>query len=319
MKIYRSLPEASPEFGPSALTIGNFDGVHLGHLAIMRRLTAIGRERGWKPSVLTFDPHPTRVVAPARAPRLLTTVGQRCALLAAAGVEQVLVLPFTADVARLSPEEFARDILHDALGARAVLVGDNFRFGNRASGDTARLAELGREYDFAEEIVPAVVVRGRVVSSSEIRRLIGEGQVGRAGRLLGRPYALEGEIIQGHGIGARQTVPTLNLKTEAEVLPLRGVYITRTTDLDGGREWPSISNLGFRPTFGGDDELSIETFLLAPLESAGPKRIRLEFLRRVREERKFESPEALKAQIFRDVARAQAFFRRVTRLRRSKS
>ncbi|HLJ18003.1 MAG TPA: bifunctional riboflavin kinase/FAD synthetase [Bryobacteraceae bacterium] len=313
-RLYRSLDEARANFPPSVLTIGNFDGVHVGHRAILGRVVAIGREHGWKPSVLTFDPHPTKIVAPARAPRLLTTLEQRCALFAGAGIEQVLALPFTAEIARLTPEEFVSSILDRALGACAVLVGDNFRFGHRQAGDTARLSELGREHGFFVEIVPAISLRGRIASSSEIRRLIGDGNVSLACRLLQRPYALEGDVVPGHGVGSRQTVPTLNLKTQAEVLPLRGVYITRTADLDSQRQWPSISNVGYRPTFGGDDELSIETFLLAPLEGPTPGCIKLEFLRRIREERKFESPEALKIQILHDVARAQTYFRRLEAL-----
>jgi riboflavin kinase/FMN adenylyltransferase len=310
LRLYRNLEEARTSFAPSALTIGNFDGVHAGHRAIMRRVAAVGAEHGWKPSVLTFDPHPAKIVAPSRAPRLLTTLEQRCPLFEQVGIEQVLALPFTHEIARLTPEEFVVSVLEQSLGARAVLVGDNFRFGHRQAGDTRLLTELGRAHGFVVEVVPAVSMRGGPISSSEVRRLVGKGKVSRAGRLLERPYTISGEVVTGHGVGSRQTVPTLNLKTAAEVLPLRGVYITRTRDLDSARVWPSISNLGYRPTFGGDEELSIETFLLAPLAGPSPGRIEVEFLRRVRDERKFESPEALRAQILRDVARAQTYFRR---------
>lgn len=309
-RLYRSLEEARSGFAPSALTIGNFDGVHCGHRAILRRVIEVAAERGWKPSVLTFDPHPAKIVAPARAPRLLTTLSQRCALFAGAGIEQVLALPFTNEIAMLTPEEFVARVLESGLGAHAVFVGDNFRFGHRQAGDTQLLAELGRDHGFLVEAVPAVSWRGGPISSSEVRRLIEQGKVSRAGRLLARPYGLSGEVIPGRGVGSRQTVPTLNLKTAAEVLPMRGVYITRTKDLETARVWPSISNIGYRPTFGGDEELSIETFLLAPLDGSPPRRIEVEFFRRVRDERKFESPEALRAQILRDVARAQSYFRR---------
>jgi riboflavin kinase/FMN adenylyltransferase len=158
-----------------------------------------------------------------------------------------------------------------------------------------------------------VKCRGQIVSSSEIRRLIETGDVARACRMLGRPYSLSGEVVPGQGIGSKQTVPTLNLHTLAEVLPLRGVYITRTWDLGSDRRWNSISNIGYRPTFGGDT-LTIESFLLERFEEPTPERIRVEFLRRVRDERKFGSPEALKAQIFRDVRQAQTFFRRLKRV-----
>jgi riboflavin kinase/FMN adenylyltransferase len=192
-----------------------------------------------------------------------------------------------------------------------VLVGDNFRFGHLHAGDTRLLERLGTEHGFCVEVIPAVRMRGRVVSSSEVRRLIGEGNVALAGRMLGRCHAVAGPVVRGHGIGSKQTVPTLNLAPAAEVLPANGVYITRTTDTEGGRSWPSVTNVGYRPTFGGD-ALAIETFLLEPLEGAGPRAIRVEFLKRLREEVKFDSPAELKAQILRDVGRANAYFRRLS-------
>jgi riboflavin kinase/FMN adenylyltransferase len=221
------------------------------------------------------------------------------------GIEQALVLPFTTEIARLAPEEFVGQVLLQTLGAKIVLVGENFRFGHKQSGDTKTLGRL-----IETRIVGAVKCRGRIVSSSSVRELIDSGDVSRACRFLNRHYALSGEVVHGHGIGTKQTVPTLNLDTRAEVLPRRGVYITRTVDPDADRKWNSITNIGFRPTFGGEDALSIETFLLQPLGGETPARIRVEFLRRVRDERKFESPEALKAQIMRDVGRANVFFRR---------
>jgi riboflavin kinase / FMN adenylyltransferase len=294
--------------GPSAVTIGNFDGVHAGHRHIMQRVVALARENGWTAAVLTFDPHPAKVVAPDRAPKLLTTIEQRCELMRDAGIDRILVLPFTGEIAKLTPEKFVRQILVDEMQARAVLVGDNFRFGHRASGDTRLLCELGQTCGFTTEVVSGVCRHNRVVSSTEVRRLIEAGNVSLACRLLERPYALEGEVVGGHGIGSKQTVPTLNLDTQAEVLPATGVYVTRTQA--DQRVWQSITNVGFRPTFDGD-RLTIETYLLSPLEGDTPKRIRVEFLHRVREERKFESPEALKAQILKDVERAQAYFRRI--------
>ena len=301
------------DFGPTALTIGNFDGVHAGHREILRRVVALARERGWKPSVLTFDPHPARIVAPDRAPRLLTTPEERARLMREEGIEQVLILPFTRELAGFSPERFVREIVVERLEARAVLVGDNFRFGHEHAGDTRLLAELGRRYGFLVEAVPAIRMRGRVVSSSEVRRLVEAGSVALAGRLLARPYALEGEVVPGHGIGSKQTVPTLNLAPAAEVMPARGVYVTRTSDSASGRRWISVTNIGTRPTFGGDS-VTVETFLLDPLEGASPRVIRVEFLERLREERRFDDAAALKVQILRDVARARAYFRRVSRI-----
>ncbi len=190
--IYRSLAEVPPDFGPCAITIGNFDGVHKGHRQIMQRVRALAREHGWKSAVLTFDPHPSKLVAPDRAPRLLTTPEQRVRLILEQGIDEVLILPFTSEIAKLTPEEFVREILADKLKARAVLVGDNFRFGHRAAGDAEKMEELGDKYSFSTEIVGAISWRGRVISSSEIRRQIEAGNVSFACRLLGRPYALQG-------------------------------------------------------------------------------------------------------------------------------
>jgi len=311
MQVYRSLTEVPGDFGPSVLSIGNFDGVHFGHRRILHRVKEIAAEHGWKASVLTFDPHPTRVVAPERTPPLLTSPERRAALMREEGIEQVLILPFTRELAMLTPEEFVERLLVNALGARAVLVGDNFHFGHRQAGNVQVLAELGRKFGFETEIVPAVTWRGRVVSSSSIRELIRAGNVSLAARLLQHAYGLDGEVVRGRGVGSKQTVPTLNLATEAEVIPANGVYITRTRDRADGREWNSVTNIGYRPTFGASDQISIETFLLDPLAGQTPERIRVEFLRSIREERKFDSPEALRGQILKDVRTAQAWFRRV--------
>lgn len=230
------------------------------------------------------------------------------------GILQVVIFPFTRELAQLSPEEFVRSILVEQLNARVVLVGENFRFGHRAAGNTETLRELGHRYGFRTEVVRAIRSRNRIVSSSEVRKLVQAGDVSLACRLLERPFQLEGRIVAGHGIGSRQTVPTLNLETSAEVLPKKGVYVTRTHDRDSARQWDSITNVGYRPTFDGD-KLTIETFLLSPFDGDTPGEIRLDFLRRLRDERKFESPEALRAQILKDVARTQTYFRRLNRFR----
>ena len=310
-RVFRSLDEVPPDFGPSALTIGNFDGVHAGHRTILRRVREVAAERHLKASVLTFHPHPTKVVAPARAPRLMTSPEQRCALMRDAGIEQVLIFPFDSSVAQLSPAEFVERVLVGKLDVRAVLVGHDFCFGYKQSGNVRVLGELGAKYGFTVEEVKAVNLRGHLVSSTALRQLIEKGAVAQAARLLQRPYALEGDVVAGRGVGSRQTVPTLNLATQAEVLPASGVYVTATRDPEDQRAWPSITNIGYRPTFGDSQELSIETFLLAPLAGATPHRIRVEFLWRVRDERKFADPQALKEQIVRDAGVAQAYFCRV--------
>lgn len=310
-RVFRSLDEVPPDFGPSALTIGNFDGVHAGHRVILRRVTQVARERGLKPSVLTFNPHPSKVVSPARAPQLMTTPEQRATLMRQEGIQQVLIFPFDRDVAQLTPEQFVERVLVEKLGVRAVLVGHDFCFGYKQSGNVDVLRELGAKYGFTTEEVKAVTVRGRLVSSTALRRLVEAGEVQRAGRLLDRPYALAGDVVSGRGVGSKQTVPTLNLATETEVLPARGVYVTATRDLDDGRAWPSVTNIGYRPTFGDSGEVSIETFLLGPLTGETPRHIRVEFLHRLREERVFPDAQTLKQQILRDAGRAQAYFRRV--------
>jgi len=308
--IFRSLAEVPADLGPCAITIGNFDGVHLAHQQILRRVVEIARREGWRAAALTFDPHPTKLLAPQHAPRLLTMPDQRARLIEREGIDDVFMIPFDSTIARLAPEEFAREILVDKLKSRAVLVGENFRFGYKAAGNAQALEEFGAKYSFETEVVPTVNWRGRTISSSAIRRAIESGEVSFACRMLGRPYALDGAVVRGAGVGSKQTVPTLNLDTRAEVLPKTGVYVTRTRDLASEREWPSITNVGYRPTFNGHG-LTIETYLLAALTGPAPAEISVEFLRWVREERKFENAEALKAQILHDVARAQAYFRRL--------
>jgi len=317
LHIFRSLGEAGQSFSPAAITIGNFDGVHAGHRELMRRTVAIARDLDAKPSALTFHPHPATVVAPERAPLLLTTPDERCALMADQGIEQVLILPFDRGISVLSPEGFFRRVLLETLGARAIIVGENFHFGRRQSGHTTDLIACCAHFGVRCEIVPILTCRGVQVSSSQIRRLLAEGRISKANRLLERPYSIAGSIVAGEGRGAKQTVPTLNLETSSlddstSVLPAPGVYITRTEELDADRRWNSITNVGYRPTFDGR-HLTIETFLLGPFEPPTPLRIRLEFLRRVRPERRFESAGALKEQIFADVAVAQSFFRRLER------
>jgi riboflavin kinase/FMN adenylyltransferase len=295
---------------PSVLTIGKFDGVHAGHAELLHDVIALAREHDLSPSVLTFDRHPVCVLAPDKAPRPLTSIGERCERMREIGIEQIFVLPFTKEVARLSPEQFAVQYLRDALQARFVLVGRNFRFGYQQAGNPDVLAELGSRYGFEVRLVDAVTRRGLLVSTSEVRGRLERGEVEMAARLLERPYAISGEVVTGYGIGSKQTVPTLNLQPPIEVLPANGVYITRTHDLTDERVWDSITNIGTRPTFDGQ-ELTVETFLLGPLSGESPSLISVEFLRRVRDERKFEDPAALKRQILHDVGRAQTFFRRL--------
>ena len=316
MRVFRS-PEEIPEgFGPSVVTIGNFDGVHIGHRQILRRVISISHEQytDLTPAVLTFDPHPARVLAPERAPRLITTIAQKLRRFEDEGIEATLLLPFSFEFAKISPEEFAGRILSDALRARVVLVGEDFRFGYKQSGDIETLRTLGNTLGFEVEAMPAILSGGQRASSTAIRSLVADGRVSKACRMLTLPFALEGPVVRGYGIGSKQTVPTLNLAAENELLPKNGVYVTRTRDQNTQAEWRSITNVGFRPTFEGR-ELTVETFLLDPPIEAAPARIEVDFLAFVRDERKFETPEALKTQILRDVGAASRFHRRIARMR----
>ena len=299
------LPEGE---SPRAVTIGNFDGTHLGHRALFRRVVELARESSLIPAVLTFDPHPARVLQPERAPRLLTTAERRWGTMEALGIEQVLVLPFDKSIASLQPDEFVRQILVEELQTRRLVVGGNFRYGSQGAGNVSTLRQAGSRHGFEVEVLGGVMDRGQLVSSTRVRNFVSAGDVAKAARLMGGFYGLDGHVVSGHGVGRTQTVPTLNLETKGEIVPADGVYVTRTFDLDSGRRWRSVTNIGVRPTFNGDAR-TIETFLLDALTEPAPHRIRVEFLHRVRPERRFPDAPALKAQIMRDVARAQAWFR----------
>src|SRR5713101_3862607 len=303
-------------FGQSSvLAIGNFDGIHLGHQAILRATVAHAHTLHAVSTALTFDPSPQKVLRPESAPLRLSTNAQRMEWFNALGLEAVVVLPFTLDLARLSPGEFVEQILVHDLHVKAVLVGENFRFGHKQAGDVKLLTELGAVHGFVVVIVPPVVYRGEVVSSTIIRREVAAGDVSHAARLLGRPFVLTGDVVSGTGTGRRFTFPTLNLATEQELLPARGVYITRTC-LDGEtRSHRSVTNIGMRPTFNGSS-LSVETHLLDVELETAPKRIEVRFWKRLREEKKFSGPEELRAQIATDIIRANKFF---SRLRHSRA
>ena len=298
----------------STLAIGNFDGIHLGHQAILRATVQRANETGNVATALTFDPPPRKVLQPESAPPRLSTNAQRMEWFGALGLEAAVVLPFTLELARLAPEDFVSEILVRGLHVRAVFVGENFRFGHRQAGNVDLLRELGKRRGFEVVIIPPVVCKGEVVSSTVIRREIAAGDVTHASRLLGRPFALTGEIVTGTGTGSRFTFPTLNLVAEQELLPARGVYVTRSV-LDGeSQSHRSVTNIGVRPTFNGAG-LSVETHLLDFSGEITAKRMELRFWKRLRQEKKFASPEELRAQISRDIATANKFFSRLRRFR----
>jgi riboflavin kinase/FMN adenylyltransferase len=298
----------------SVLAIGNFDGIHLGHQAIIRAAVEHAAKTGDVATALTFDPSPRRVLRPESAPLRLSTNSQRMDWFGTVGLEAAVVLPFTLELARLSPQEFVEQILVRGLHVRAVLVGENFHFGHQQAGNVALLRELGARDGFAVEIIPPVALDGEIVSSTAIRREIASGGVTDAARRLGRPFALTGEIVPGTGTGRRFTFPTLNLKPEQELLPARGVYVTRTLLEGETKSRRSVTNVGMRPTFNGAS-LSVETHLLDFSGEVTAQRMEVRFWKRLREEKKFTNPEELRAQITRDIASARRFFTRLRRFR----
>lgn len=306
--IYRALDEIPHVFGACVAAIGNFDGVHCGHREILRAVLAEARERGLRAIAITFDPHPEKLLRPDNAPQLLTTIPERVQLLGGTGMDAVVVLPFTRALAALSAREFVRKVLVDALAVRGLHEGANFRFGHRAEGGIEELRAFGAEFGFGVTVHEAVHVHGLEVSSSAVRDLVATGDMRRARWMLGRPFAVRGTQKRDRGVGTRLLVPTVNLAPDGEVLPANGVYVTRLTV--GERCFHAVSNVGDRPTFKGAG-FSVETHILdfEPVETGEDAELQLEFLLRLREERQFATVEELKAQIMRDVAKAQRFFR----------
>jgi riboflavin kinase/FMN adenylyltransferase len=307
--VYRSLGEIPAKFGPSVVSIGNFDGVHLGHRAILADLVAEARVLGAKAVALTFDPHPEQFLRPSQAPKLLTPMAERARLLAETGIDAVIALPFNAELAGLSAAEFVQRILVEGLKARSVHEGGNFRFGRRAEAGVEQLRQFGAEMGFTVHVHEPVRTRGLEVSSSAIRERLTAGDLTRARWMLGRPFAVLSTQARGRGIGTRLLVPTVNLAAYDGLLPAFGVYVTRM--LINDHNFEAVTNIGNRPTF-GEASFAVESYILnfTPIEMDAETPIEQEFLFRLRGEVTWPSPEALKAQIMKDVARAQSYFRR---------
>ena len=291
----------------SVLAIGNFDGIHLGHQTILQEATNRAAKSGAVATALTFEPAPLKVLRPEAAPKRLSTNEQRLEWFRAVGVEAAVVMPFTLELSKLSPQEFVEKILVNELQVRALLVGENFRFGHKQAGDAQLLRDQGKVHGFDVASIPPIMAHGEIVSSTVIRREIAEGEVTQAGRLLGRPFVLTGSIVSGTGTGSKFTFPTLNLRADQELLPACGVYITRTLLQDESKSRRSVTNIGIRPTFNGT-ALSIETHLLDFSGTIFPKRMELRFWKRLRAEEKFSGPNELRAQIAKDIASANRFF-----------
>jgi riboflavin kinase/FMN adenylyltransferase len=307
MKIFHSLSEIPADFGPVVATIGNFDGVHRGHRWVIDKVNARARELGLHSLAITFDPHPARVLRPDAPHALITPLAQKLEQLATTGIDATLVLPFTTELSQFSAQDFASAILRDRCHVAEVHEGETFRFGYQAAADMQGFEALGRELGFRVHTYSPHILRGAPVSSSRIRALIAAGEVSRARALLGRPFAIRATPASGRGYGTRYTVPTINLAPYPELLPGNGVYITTLTIAD--ECFRAVTNVGNRPTFGADS-FTVESHILNfhPVDLTEETPLELTFLHRLRDEIHFPSPQALLAQIKRDVHKAQRFF-----------
>ena len=307
MQIARSLAElGSPAL--SVVTIGNFDGVHCGHRMVIASVLERARALNASAIAVTFDPHPAHVLHTASRLPLITPLDEKLRLLAEAGLDQVLVLPFTDELRHWTARHFAERVLRDALRAVEVHEGETFRFGYQAEADIAGLSELGRDLGFGVKAYVPCIARGAAISSSRIRGLIAAGNLHEARALLGRSFAIHSTPASGRGYGKLHAVPTINLAPYPELLPAHGVYVT-TLRIGGGRVFRGVTNVGNRPTFGADS-FAVESHLLdfEPVDLSETTALELTFLRRLRAERRFESTDALREQIQRDVRRALRFF-----------
>src|SRR5215831_8583037 len=307
MLVFHNLEEVPAGFGPTFLSVGNFDGVHRAHAHVLGEIVTRARAKGGNAVAVTFEPHPARILKPDGGLKLITPTPEKLRWLEGTGIDAVLLLPFGRDLSLMTPRQFAERILKKKLRAREVHEGFNFRFGHKAAGDVNLLAELGREMGFEVRVYPAMQLRGETVSSSRIRKLIGEGRVSRARHLLARPFCILGNPGRGRGYGSKYTVPTINMARYEELVPGDGVYVTWTRV--GSERFDSVTNVGNRPTF-GNELFAIETHLLNfhPLELTPDTEVEICFLERLRDEIKFPSVEALREQIARDVKKARRYF-----------
>ena len=317
-----------PHWRSPVLALGNFDGLHRGHIKIIERIQRGAIERGGTSVVLTFDPHPPRVLRPDKAPALLMTKTQKLDALSRAGVQGAAVVRFTREMSQWEPEQFVRSVLVEWLRVSEVWVGADFLFGRDRSGNFTLLRSLGAQYGFRAEKIDPIRYKDFIVSSTRIRRLVAEGRVDEAGALLGHHYAIDGTVVEGARRGREIGFPTANLQTTNELIPPHGVYATAFT-IDG-TVYPSVTNIGQRPTFGDQLATTIETHVMNPFESRRPaggapplaqdsaswnlygRRVRLAFVQRLRDERKFPDVEALQEQISADVRRAARLFDRLS-------
>jgi riboflavin kinase / FMN adenylyltransferase len=312
MQVFHKLDEVPADFGPSLVSVGNFDGVHRAHAHVLREIVSRARTQGAKAVAVTFEPHPARVLRPDTDFKLLTPTAEKIRLLKSTGIDGAVLLRFGRDLSLMTPRQFAERILKKKLHAREVHEGYNFRFGHKAAGDVKLLAEFGREMGFEVYVYPEMKLRGEPVSSTQIRKLVADGRVSRARHLLARPFCILSTAGRGRGYGSKYTVPTINLSRYDELVPKDGVYITCTRV--GTEQFESVTNVGNRPTFGAE-LFAIETHLLNfhPLELTPDTEVEISFLERVRDEVKFPSVETLREQIARDVKKARRYFHLLAR------
>lgn len=307
MRLYQHLGEVPADLGPTVVSVGNFDGVHRAHQAVLKEVVSRAKAIGAKSLAVTFDPHPTRILRPENAPKLITPLPQKIKLLEETGLDAILVLPFSRDLSLMKPRDFAADVLGGALHATEVHEGFNFHFGHKAEGNIERLTEFGKESGFAVKAYAEMTLRGHPVSSTSIRRLVGAGRVDHTRHLLGRVFSITSTPGRGRGYGHKYTVPTINLARYDDLVPGNGVYVTRTRL--GDETFDSVTNVGNRPTF-GDESFAIETHLLNfhPIEVTAETPVELSFLKYLRPEMKWPDVDALRAQIAKDVHRARRYF-----------
>ncbi len=288
----------------NAVTIGNFDGVHLGHQAMLARLRARAASVGGAPTVLTFEPHPREIFTPDSAPTRLTSLREKLEILRGLGVAHVHVCRFTRAFAALTAEEFVHRILVDGLRARYVLVGDDFRFGARRVGDFALLRQLGERHGFEAEALHTVEAAGQRASSTAVREALAAGDMAMAAQQLGRPYSISGRVVGGDQLGRKIGYPTANIQLKHNRPPVKGIFAVRVQGLDRP-DWPGVASLGTRPTVHANGKPTLEVHLFDFARSIYRAHLRVEFLHKLRDEAKFPSMEALIAQIDRDAAQAR--------------
>jgi riboflavin kinase/FMN adenylyltransferase len=303
MEVINGIEEISRSFRNPVLTIGNFDGVHLGHVGLFDRVKDLARALGGESLVMTFNPHPIKVLFPGNGPPLITLHEHKVQLIEAAGIDVLIVVQFTIPFAQMTADDFVAEILHKKIGARAVVVGPDYRFGRDRKGNIAFLTEMGKRFNFEVHVAPDLTVNGKEVSSSAIRSFVLAGDMERAGTMLGRDYQVSGRVVRGRDRGGRLLgFPTANLVLMDELTPKPGVYATEVRV--GGRRYQGATNIGYNPTF-GNGVLSVETHLIDFSGDLYGKTLQIGFVRRLRDEKAFSGPQELAAQIQRDVRQAR--------------